>query len=296
MAAPGVLLAALGPACVVLGGSWGALGKPPWVPGGPWVALAWSLGPGRVAAIPKTPNPAPYFLYRLEWTRALNARNVSCRRLKWLRPSWIRQTFCTFVEPCREAAPFRSIDFSPLVSSCRVSPCLVLSYLVLASVAFVFSCLGFSCLRLLWSPLVVSPLVLSSLVLVPACSGGFLAPSSAPLGGPLGAFGSPPGASSDRFWPPGQALEPPGSFLGLSRAAPGPSWEAPGPLLAALGCSWASLGPPWGAPGGSLRRSGRLPGGSWGPLGGSKVAFCRKAEFRRQYSVFHGFWGVREAS
>ena len=106
------------------------------------MALAWSLGPGRVAAIPKAPNPAPYLLYRLEWTRALNAREVSCRRLKWPRPSWIRQTFCTFVEPCREAAPFRSIDFSPLVSSCRASPALILSYLVLASVALVFSCLG----------------------------------------------------------------------------------------------------------------------------------------------------------
>ena len=170
MAALEALLAALGPAYVVLGGSWAALGTPQWVPGGSWVALAWSLGPGRVAARTNAPNHAPYFLYRLEWTRALNAREVSCRRLKWPRPSWIRQTFCTFVEPCREAAPFRSIDFSPLVSSCRASPGLLLSYLMLASVALVFSCLGFSCLRLLWSPLVVSPVVLSSLVLVPACS------------------------------------------------------------------------------------------------------------------------------
>ena len=189
--------------------SWRLLGRPAWS----WVALGWlwaglsgsrgvlgwpgpgpwALGASPPPRMPRTPRR--FFLYRLEWTRALNAREVSCRRLKWPRPSWIRQTFCTFVEPCREAAPFRSIDFSPLVSSCRVSPCLVLSYLVLASDAFVFSCLGFSCLRLLWSPLVVSPLVLSSLVLVPACSGGFLEASSAPLGGPLGASGSPPGAS-----------------------------------------------------------------------------------------------------
>ena len=140
------------------------------------------------------------YIYILEWTRALNAREVSCRRLKWPRPSWIRQTFCTFVEPCREAAPFWSIDFSPLVSSCRASPGLILSYLVLASVALVFSCLGFSCLRLLWSPLVVSPVVLSSLVLERALSGGFLEASSAPLGGPLGPPGAPPG-SSDRLWP-----------------------------------------------------------------------------------------------
>ena len=195
-----------------------ALGRPKWVPGGSWVALAWSLGPGRVAAPTNAPRPAPCFMYRLEWTRALNAREVSCRRLKWPRPSWIRQTFCTFVEPCREAAPFRSIHFSPLVSSCRVSPCLVLSYFVLASVAFVFSCLGFFCLRLLWSPLVVSPLVLSSLVLVPACSGGFLAPSSAPLG-----------TSWGLREPSGSLFRPilaPWTGLGACPGPPLASWEA----------------------------------------------------------------------
>ena len=159
-----VLLASLGPPYVVLCGSWVALGRTKWVPGGSLVALAWASPQLRVLPTPRR------FLCILEWTRALNAREVSCRRLKWPRPSWIRQTFCTFVEPCREAAPFWSIDFSPLVSSCRASPGLILSYLVLASVALVFSCLGFSCLRLLWSPLVVSPLVLSSLVFVPACS------------------------------------------------------------------------------------------------------------------------------
>ena len=84
--------------------------------------------------------------------------------------------------------------------------------------------------------------------------------SSAPLGGSLGASGSPPGAC----WDPGSPWTAPGAL---------------GPLLAA------------GRP---LGRSGRLPGGSWSPLGGSKVAFCRKAEFRRQYSVFHSFLGVRE--
>ena len=173
-------------------------------------------GAGRVAAITKAPRPAPYFLYRLEWTRALNAREVSCRRLKWPRPSWIRQTFCTFVESRREAAPFRSIGFSPLVSSCRASPCLVLSYLVLASAALVFSCLGFSCLRLLWSPLVVSPVVLSSLVLVPACS----------LWGLLGSLF---GTSGGSFW---GLREPSG---GLLRGRLGLSWGAPEALLAPPG-------------------------------------------------------------
>ena len=166
--------------------------------------LAASGGGGRVAAQARAPRPRTLSLYRLEWTRALNAREVSCRRLKWPRPSWIRQTFCTFVEPCREAAPFRSIHCSPLVSSCRASPGpgLILSYLVLASVALVFSCLGFSCLRLLWSPLVVSPVVLSSLVLVPACSlWGLLGSLFGASGGTFWASGSPPGASWDRLWP-----------------------------------------------------------------------------------------------
>ena len=180
--------------------------KPKWVPGGLWVALAWSWGPWGLGASPHLRSTRGLrrvlCIDILEWTRALNAREVSCRRRKCQRPTWIRQTFCTFVEPCREAAPFRSIDFSPLVSSCRASPALILSYLVLASVALVFSCLGFSCLRLLWSPLVVSPFVLSSLVLVPACSlWGLLGSLFGASGGSFWASGSPPGASWDRLWP-----------------------------------------------------------------------------------------------
>ena len=152
---PGASWGPLGALLAAPGALLRLLGRPAWS----WVALGWLLaahvgpgwslgGPGLVPGAwarrrtTEAPNPAPYLLYRLEWTRALNAREVSCRRLKWPRPSWIRQTFCTFVEPCREAAPFRSIDFSPLVSSCRASPALILSYLVLASVALVFSCLG----------------------------------------------------------------------------------------------------------------------------------------------------------
>ena len=181
-----------------------ALGRLLTGPTGSRVVFGWPWpGPGGLGAWARRRTyggSAPYFLYRLEWTRALNAREVSCRRRKWPRPSWIRQTFCPFVEPCREAAPFRSIDFSPLVSSCRVSPCLVLSYLVLASVALVFSCVGFSCLRILWSPLVVSPLVLSALVLVPACSlwgllGSLFGASGETFWGLREPSGSPPGAS-----------------------------------------------------------------------------------------------------
>ena len=170
-------------------------------------------------------RPGGYLLYRLEWTRALNAREVSCRRLKWPRPSWIRQTFCTFAEPCREAAPFRSRHCSPLVSSCRASPGpgLILSYLALASVALVFSCLGFSCLHLLWSSLVVSHVVLSSPVLVPACS----------LWGLLGSLF---GASGDLLG----LREPSGGLLGPV-----------GALLTSLGASWVIPGPVPGLPGGT---------------------------------------------
>ena len=68
MTPPGALLEPswrpLGPADVVLGGSWVALTRPEGVPGGSWLALAWSLGPGPVAALPKHPRPAPCFMYR----------------------------------------------------------------------------------------------------------------------------------------------------------------------------------------------------------------------------------------
>ena len=224
-------------------------------------------------------------IYILEWTRALNAREVRCRRLKWPRPSWIRQTFCTFVEPCREAAPFRSIHFSPLVSSCRVSPGLLVSYLVPASVALVFSCLGFSCLRLLWSPLVVSPFVLSSLVLVPACS----------LWGLLGSLF---GASGGSFWGPLETdcgpLDGPWSLQGHSWACPGPPLGPPGKPL---GGSWRLLDLSWAAPG----RSWRLLGGPRGALGASRAALgalwaapkslsAQKPKFVDSTAFFITFW------
>ena len=172
--------------------------------------------------------------------------------------------------------------------------CVPLSCLVLSCAGFCRFGLLLTWLVLSSSSVVSSCRVLSSLVLVPARSGGFLKASWAPLEGPLGASGSPPGADFGPLDGLGPSRAIPGPLLGLPWALLGGPGRLPGPLLAALGCSWASLGPPWGAPGGSLRRSWRLPGGSWGPLGGLKVAFCRKAEFRRQYSVFHGFWGVRE--
>ena len=45
--------------------------------------------PGDTNAEPKL-LPRTY-VYILEWTRALNAREVSWRRVKWTRPSWIRK-------------------------------------------------------------------------------------------------------------------------------------------------------------------------------------------------------------
>ena len=97
------------------------------------------------------------------------------------------------------------------------------------------------------------------------------------------------------------ALGAPGPLLGLSRAAP---WALLGGLGAPLGRSWrllAAPGPLLGRPGALLAAPGRplgpfwrLLSGSWSSLGGSKVALCRKARIRRQYSVFRGFLGLRE--
>ena len=41
------------------------------------------------------------YCYILEWTRALNAREVSWRRVKWTRPSWTSgPAFCCLVSTC----------------------------------------------------------------------------------------------------------------------------------------------------------------------------------------------------
>ena len=132
---------------------------------------------------------------------------------------------------------------SPLCSPLVVRP-LVLSYLILCWLLSLWSSLVLASLVFVFCGLLLSCPLLSCLlyiVLVPACSGGFLEPSSAPLGGPLGASGSPPGASSDRFGPPGP-----------SRVIPRP---VPGRPSGSLGRSWqllAALGPPLGRPGALL--------------------------------------------
>ena len=80
-------------------------------------------GPG-VAVAPKPPSPRTLFLYRLEWTRALNAREVSWIRVKWSLAQWLRKTFCQFVETCRvisSLAPLVClvVCLASLVSSCK---------------------------------------------------------------------------------------------------------------------------------------------------------------------------------
>ena len=81
------------------------------------------------------------------------------------------------------------------------------------------------------------------------------------------------------------------STLVLSRRSLGAFWRA-------VGASWKPLRSLWGdllaAPGRPLGPFWRLLSGSWSSLGGSKVALCRKARIRRQYSVFRGFLGLRE--
>ena len=151
------------------------------------------------------------------------------------------------MEPCREAATFRSRHFSPLVSSCHVSPCLVLSCLILCWLLSLWSSLDLACL--LFGGLFLSCPVFSS-----------LGPSA--LWGVLESLLGTSGGTSWGLWEPLlrpilallTALDPPGPFLGRSWASPGPSWGA---LGAYLGRSWQLLA----APGPRLGRPGALLGG-----------------------------------
>ena len=110
---------------------------------------------------------------------------VSWRRVKWPRPSWIRKDFCQFVVSCRVAALVRGTI--SLVLSCRLFSCPLLSCpflcwllwysysLLLASLVFVssyrapswlvLSCVGFSGLRIILSCLLLFGFYSSSLVL-----------------------------------------------------------------------------------------------------------------------------------
>ena len=94
------------------------------------------------------------YIYMTRVDPCIKCTKVSWRRVKWPRPSWIRKTFCLFVESCRVAAPFRgstSVVFSGLLSAC-----------ILLSV---FYCPT----PLIWCPVILSPLARSPHVL-PALS------------------------------------------------------------------------------------------------------------------------------
>ena len=162
----------------------------------------------------------------------LNAREVSWRRVKWTRPSWIGKV---------------------LLSVCCLVLPLVLSSVVLSPL--VSSCLGFSAL-------------VSSCVVCWASPGPFLGLSRASLGThfgpPKGHFGTPGGPWGFRgLLPlPGCSWAAPWPVLG----DPGPlefSWASPGraSLGPPLGCSR----PLWGRPGGSLGLLWGVLRGFWPP-------------------------------
>ena len=194
-----------------------------------------------------------------------------------------------FVEPCREASPFRSIDFSP---SGLLLSCVPWSYLVL-------SCAGFCRFGLLLSWLLLSSSSVVSSCRVPCC---LVFSSLGPSVLSLGASWKP----LRRLW--GDLLglrEPSGGLLGpivallmglgASRVIPGPVPPPGRPLGRSwrlLGLSWADFRLLLGSLGLPLGPLGPL----FGPLGALLIAFGRKAENRRQYSVFAGFWVSRGPS
>ena len=190
------------------------------------MALVASLGGPGVAAIPKAPNPRTLSLYRLEWTRALNAREVSWIRAKVFWAYWLRKTFCQFV-------------VSSCLWSCLLLSCLHLYLLALAS-------------------LLLCPLVSYAgppLGLFWASPGALLGPILGLRRAILGLLAAPgaPGPSwaSSRLLL-GSSLAGPGSrTLGSLLAALGPllarPWAAPGHSGAVLAASWASFGASWAA-------------------------------------------------
>ena len=143
-----------------------------------------------------------------------------------------------FVEPCREASPFRSIDFSP---SGLLLSCVPWSYIVL-------SCAGFCRFGLLLSWLLLSSSSVVSSCRVPCC---LVFSSLGPSVLSLGASWKP----LRRLWgdllglrePSGGLLGPIAALLmGLGASSPlGALLAAPGALLAALGPAYVALGGSW---------------------------------------------------
>ena len=172
---------------------------------------------------------------------------ASWSRVKWLRLSWTRKTFCQFAEPCRLAWHIAGIISS--VSSWLALPLSWLSWSCLLLCRLPFSCLWLS--RLLLFVLRLSRRLLSCVSLPEvACKTD---PTWAQIGlifGPKSASGGLLGAGAS--WGPWAA---PGPLRVRPRTAPGPL----------LGCSWGLLAPTWGQlgfniasksrSGGSLKRS-----------------------------------------
>ena len=165
-----------------------------------------------------------------------------------------------FVEPCREASPFRSTDVSP---SGLLLSCVPWSYIVL-------SCAGFCRFGLLLSWLLLSSSSVVSSCRVPSCL-VFSSLSPSVLWGLLGTlFGASGGTSWGLREPSGSLFRPilaPWTGLGASRVIPRPVPGRPRALLggpwAALGSSWLLLGLPWAA----LGRSWAAPEALLAPPG-----------------------------
>ena len=167
------------------------------------------------------------YIYILEWTRALNAREVSWIRARVFWAYWLRKTFCQFV-------------VSSCLWSCLLLSCLRLYLLALASLLLcVLLCRVLGLPRAFFGPLLGPIFGLRKAILRLLAAPGALRPSWAssglllgsPLAGPRGPW-APLGVTLGGSW---VSLGPP---LGCSR----PLWGRPGGFLGLL---WGVLGGSW---------------------------------------------------
>ena len=225
------------------------------------------------------------YIIILEWTRALNAREVSWRRAKGLWAQWLRKTFCQcVVSSCLWSC------LLCLECTCVFSPWLLCSYLLL--------CRMFVSPDPFWSLSWVS-------------FGANVGLPESHFGAPGGPWGSRPPVGPSRA-APGQPLGRSWETLGApcrrSWRLLGRSWPAPGLPPASLGPSWRLLWPPLGRLGRLLAAESEFSrnlvknmccfvfawfrvfwgplGAPWAPLGGSWVLLGRPKW------LLGGFWGA----